>query len=241
MSRVGRAMVLAAGLGTRMGALSESRPKPLVEVLGKPLIDYSLDHLTAAGLKRIVVNAHYLPDQIERHLAGRSDIEISREPERLETGGGVANALPLLGKRGFFVLNSDALWLDGPSPVLGRLAEAWDSRRMDALLLFHPTVRLIRYDGVGDYHLDPGGRARRRRESEVAAYIFAGVQILHPRLFANAPEGAFSLNLLYDRAEAAGRLYAIVHDGDWYHVGTPDELGMAELAISAWNVSVNSR
>jgi len=234
-------MVLAAGLGTRMGAISKTKPKPLVEVMGKALIDYSLDHLAAAGLKRIVVNTHYLPDQVEEHLAGRENIEISREPERLETGGGVLNALPLLGKRAFFVLNSDALWLDGPSSALGRLAAAWNSRRMDALLLFQPTVRLIQYRGLGDYHLEPDGRARRREETEVAAFLFAGVQILHPRLFADAQEGSFSLNHLYDQAEAAGRLFAIVHDGDWYHVGTPDELRKAESAISLRNVSVNSR
>jgi N-acetyl-alpha-D-muramate 1-phosphate uridylyltransferase len=236
-----RAMVLAAGLGTRMRPITDNLPKPLVPVLGKPLIDYSLERLDGAGVSHVVVNTHYFPEQIEAHLAGRETIQISHEAERLETGGGVANALPLLGNRAFYVLNSDALWVDGPTPALERLAVAWDDEKMDALLLFHPTSRLIHYTGVGDYHLDPGNQAHRRRENQVAAFIFAGVQILHPRLFARVPRGSFSLNTLYDKAEESERLFAIVHDGDWYHVGTPKELKVVEETMVRGNISVNSR
>jgi N-acetyl-alpha-D-muramate 1-phosphate uridylyltransferase len=241
MTHPTRAMVLAAGLGTRMAPITHTRPKPLVEVLGKPLIDYSLDHLVGAGIRHIIVNTHYFPEQIESHLATRKGVYFSRETSRLETGGGVYNALPVLGRSAFFVLNSDALWVDGPSPALGRLAEAWNSHQMDALLLFQPTVRLINYSGLGDYHLEADGVARRRVEREVAAFIFSGVQILHPRLFKDAPGGVFSLNVLYDKAERDGRLFALVHDGDWYHVGTPKEVTMAEAALTHGDVSVNSR
>jgi len=235
------AMVLAAGLGTRMKPITDTLPKPLVPVLRKPLIEYNLQRLDSAGISKIVVNTHYLPEKIEAYLAARREVQISHEVERLETGGGVAHALPLLGKQPFFVLNSDVLWTDGPTPALDRLAAAWDGKKMDALLLFHPTPRLLHYSGLGDFHLDANNLAHRRRENQVAAFIFAGVQILHPRLFAEAPCRPFSLNILYDKAEASKRLFAIVHDGDWYHVGTPEELKLVEETMVRGNNAVNGR
>jgi len=228
-----RAMVLAAGLGLRMRPITEHTPKPLVEVAGRTMLDRALDHLTAAGVSRMVVNTHWLGDRIAAHLSGRPGITLSHEDDLLETGGGVAHALPHLGTEPFYVVNSDIIWTDGASPALLRLADAWDESRMDALLLLAPTATAMGYEGQGDFFLDPTGLPRRRQESEVAPLLFSGVQILSPRLFDGAPGGKFSLNVLYDRALAAGRLSAIVHDGRWYHVGTPDALPEVEAAIEA--------
>lgn len=227
------AMVLAAGLGLRMRPITDHIPKPLVRVAERTLLDRALDHLEAAGVERAVVNAHYRAEQIVEHLKARTRprIEISLEEELLETGGGVAKALPLLGET-FFVVNSDIMWLDGKVPALVRLARAWDPERMDALLLMQRTATAVGYEGLGDYVLDPLGLPRRRREREVAPFLFAGVQILHRRLFDGAPAGRFSLNLLYDKAEKAKRLHAIVHDGEWYHVGTPEALGLTERLLA---------
>lgn len=228
-----RAMVLAAGLGLRMRPITEHTPKPLVEVAGRTMLDRAMDHLTAAGVSRMVVNTHWLGDRIASHLSGRPGITLSHEDTLLETGGGVAHALPHLGTEPFYVVNSDIIWTDGASPALLRLADAWDDSRMDALLLLAPTATAMGYDGQGDFFLDPTGLPRRRQEPEVAPLLFSGVQILSPRLFDGAPGGKFSLNVLYDRALAAGRLAAIVHDGRWYHVGTPDSLPEVEAAIEA--------
>lgn len=221
------AMVLTAGLGTRMRPLTDRLPKPLIEVAGRSMLDRVLDLLADAGVRRCVVNLHYKGEMIRRHLARRPpppETIYSEEAERLETGGGVARALPLLGVEPFFVCNGDTVILNGATPALGRLAAAWDGERMDALLLMQRTASAYGYDGVGDFFLDPVGVPRRRREREVAPLLFAGVQILHPRLFEDAPSGAFSLNRLFDRALSSGRLYGIVHDGAWYHVGTPEAL-----------------
>ena len=227
------AMVLAAGLGLRMRPITEHMPKPLVRVAERTLLDRALDHLEAAGVPRAIVNAHYFADQIVAHLKTRTrpQTQISIEETLLETGGGVAKALPLLGES-FYVVNSDIMWLDGKVPALIRLARAWDPERMDALLLMQRTASAVGYEGIGDYVLDPNGIPRRRREREVAPFLFAGVQILHRRLFDGAPQGKFSLNLLYDKAEKAKRLHAIVHDGEWYHVGTPEALGAAERLLA---------
>lgn len=225
------AMVLAAGHGKRMRPLTDATPKPLLEVSGRPLLDHILDHLRRAGIGRIVVNLHHLGEAIERHLAGVEEPEILLSWERaqlLETGGGVKAALPQLGAEPFFVVNGDVVWLDGVVPALRRLAAVWDPERMDGLLLLHPTITAHGYDGEGDFMMDPQGRLRRRDEREVAAFLFAGVQILHPRLFKGAPEGAFSLNRLYDQAIEAERLYGLRHDGEWFHVGTPEALRLAD-------------
>jgi MurNAc alpha-1-phosphate uridylyltransferase len=223
------AMVLAAGLGTRLRPVTDRLPKPLVEIAGGTLLDHALDRLTAAGVERAVVNLHYKGDMIAARLADRDRprIELSREETLLETGGGVKRALPLLDDY-FYVVNSDILWLDGFVPALDRLARAFAAQQMDAVLLLERTVRAVGYEGIGDYFLDPLGRPRRRGEREVAPYIFAGIQILHRRLFAGTDDSVFSLKRLYDRAEDASRLGAIVHDGEWFHVGTPDGLEATE-------------
>lgn len=233
-SAIDRAMVLAAGLGKRMRSLTDDRPKPLVELAGRTLLDRSLDHLRAAGVAKFVVNSHYKAEMIEAHLRGRDGIVLSPEEDLLETGGGVKAALPHLGKDAFFVVNSDAVWTDGATPALDRMARAWADAAMDALLLLvpMPAIAGAAINDLGDYHLEPDGRARRRGEGEVAPFLFGGVQILHPRLFDGAPDGAFSLNLLYDRAQESGRLYGLRHDGEWYHVGTPDELAEVETALA---------
>ena len=231
--RIERAMVLAAGLGLRMHPLTDDRPKPLVELAGRTLLDRALDRLTAAGVGRIVVNSHYRAEMVAAHLYGRADIILSPEEVLLETGGGVKAALPHLGGEPFFVVNSDAVWRDGPTPALQRLAGQWSDKHMDALLLLVPTPAVpgAIISDRGDYHLEPDGAARRRAEGEIAPFLFGGIQILHRRLFDTAPDGPFSLNLLYDAAEAAGRLYGVRHDGEWYHVGTPGELAVAAAAF----------
>jgi N-acetyl-alpha-D-muramate 1-phosphate uridylyltransferase len=231
-----RAMVLAAGLGTRMRPLTEATPKPLVTVGGKRLIDHVLDRLAAAGVDTAVVNVHYLAEQIERHLAVRRapNIVISDERgELLDTGGGVVKALPLLGAAPFLHLNADTVWIDGVRPNLIRLAESFDAARMDALLLLAATSSSVGYAGRGDFAMAPDGRLRRRPEREVAPFIYAGVAILMPALFADAPSGAFSLNLLFDRAIGAGRLHGLRLEGVWMHVGTPEAVAAAEAAILA--------
>lgn len=221
---IDRAMVLAAGLGKRMRPLTEDRPKPLVELAGRTLLDRALDHLDEAGIAGIVVNTHYRGEMIAAHLAGRPGIVLSPEDELLETGGGIVRALPHLGGGPFVVVNSDAVWSDGQVPALRRLMAQWDDARMDALLLLYPTVACSGILDRGDFHMEPDGRLRRRTEGEVAAFVFTGIQILHARLFDGAPQGPFSLNLLYDRAREAERLYGLRHDGEWFHVGTPEEL-----------------
>ena len=228
------AMVLAAGLGERMRPLTEERPKPLLDLRGQTLLDAILDQLEAVGVPQVVVNLHYLGHMIEAHLRVRERprIVLSHEETRLETGGGVRQALPLLGADPFYVINGDVSWLDGRTPALRRMADAWDETHMDALLLLHPTAVTLGYEGLGDYVLSPDGRLRRRREREVAPFVFAGIQILHPRLFEGAPDGAFSLNLIYDKAERAGRLRGLRHDGEWFHLSTPDQLRQVEDALS---------
>jgi len=227
------AMVLAAGLGTRMRPLTATRPKPLIEVGGRSMLDRILDHLAAAGVKTAVVNLHHLGEQIRAHLATRErpHILLSDETDRLlETGGGVCRALPLLGPEPFFALNGDVVWQDGPVPTLRDLAAFWRDDAMDALLLMHPTGTAVGYDGLGDFLMDQHGRLIRRTVG-VAPFLFAGIQILHPRLLAGCVAEPFSLNRLYDRAAANGRLYGVRHLGRWMHIGTPAGLAEAELAL----------
>jgi len=228
-----QAMVLAAGLGLRMRPITDKLPKPLIEVAGRTLLDRALDRLQDAGVERAVVNAHYLAEAIVRHLRPRRApaLTISREETLLETGGGVRQALHHFGERPFYVVNSDIAWLDGPHPALRRLAAAWDDATMDALLLVHSVARADDYDGSGDFFLSPTGRLRRRKRNEIAPFLFTGVQILHPRLFAGTEIGKFSLNLLFDRAEAAGRLFGLVNDGLWFHIGTPSGLAIARREL----------
>lgn len=228
------AMVLAAGLGTRMRPLTDTMPKPLIEIEGCTLIDHAIDRLALVGIETVVVNTHHKAEMMAAHLAGRQRprIELSHEDELLETGGGVLRALPRLGDA-FFVVNSDVLWLDSKDYALTRLAEAFDPERMDAVLLFQRTVTAVGYDGSGDYFLDTLGTPRRRVEGEIAPFLFTGIQLLHRRAFDGAPRGRFSLNVIYDRAEGAGRLHAIVHDGEWFHVGTPDGLAATRTRLAS--------
>jgi MurNAc alpha-1-phosphate uridylyltransferase len=228
------AMVLAAGLGTRMRPVTDGMPKPLVPVAGKPLLDHVLDKLADAGVNDAVVNVHYFAEQIEQHLAGRHAPHITISDERnqlLNTGGGVRAALRSLGTAPFFLLNSDTLWIDGVDANLNRLARAFDPARMDALLLLAPTATSVGYVGRGDFAMDPAGVLRRRREREVVPFVYAGAAVLTPGMFADAPEGPFSLNLLFDRAIEAGRLCGLRLDGVWMHVGTPEAVAAAEAAI----------
>lgn len=231
------AMVLAAGLGTRMRPITDRVPKPLLEIAGQTLLDHALNRLALAGVERVVVNVHYKADMVIARLASRDrpHIEISHEDDLLETGGGVARALPLLGEW-FFVVNSDVLWLDGKDYALARLAAAFDPARMDAVLLLQRTVTAVGYDGSGDYFLDPLGTPRRRREREVAPFLFAGLQVLHRRVFDGIAEPRFSLNRIYDRAEEAGRLHAIVHEGEWFHIGTPEGLAATRDRLSSHRI-----
>jgi len=232
------AMVLAAGRGERMMPLTDTCPKPLLQVGGTAILDRILDKLADAGVARAVVNAHHLADRIESHLAERTipEITLIREAEALETGGGVANALPQLGDRPFFVINGDSVWLDGLRDALHRFAEIWDDDAMDVLLLLYPFARVLSWHGLGDYRMDPDGRLTRRPESHVAPYAYMGVSILHPRALEGALEGAFSLNAVYDKAEEAGRLFGAVHDGLWYHISTPDDLDEANRRFAQGHV-----
>lgn len=234
-----RAMVLAAGLGLRMMPITKTLPKPLVKVAGKPLIDWAIDRLEEAGVKLVVVNLHHLGPLVRSRLDQRRlekprgpEILYSVEPQLLETGGGAALALPMLGNRPFYVINSDALWLDGACPALFRLANAWNGRRMDGLLLLHPVANAHGYEGKGDFILDHSGTLARRPEKQKAPYLFTGTQILHPHLFKDAPKGPFSLNVLYDQAIANGRLHGLVHDGEWLHIGTRQGLAGAEQFLA---------
>ena len=230
------AMVLAAGMGTRMRPLTDRRPKPLVPVAGKALLDHVLDRLAEAGVERAVVNVHAFAEQMIDHLESRSEPQIAISDERgllLDTGGAVVKALPELGAEPFFHLNADTIWIDGVQPNLARLADAFDAASMDALLLLAPTAGSVGYAGRSDFSMTADGRLRRRAEREVAPFVYAGAAILTPQLFEGSPPGAFSLNTLFDRAAAAGRLYGLRLEGLWMHVGTPDAIVAAEAAITA--------
>lgn len=231
------AMVMAAGLGKRMRPLTATRPKPLVEVAGRTLLDHVFDRLRAAGVKRAVVNVHYLADALEAHLKNRVqgiDIVVSDERGRLmETGGGLVQARDLIGDKPFLVVNSDNLWLDGPSDAIRMLAARWDDATMDALLLVVPLARAHNHGGQGDFCLSPDGRITgRRKAGRMAPFVYTGVQILSPRVIADWPEGPFSTMLFWERAIAAGRAYGLVHQGLWFDVGTPQAIAATEALIA---------
>jgi len=229
---------MAAGLGKRMMPLTANKPKPLIEVAGKCLIDHTLDWLADSGIQEAVVNTHYLAEQIETHVASRSAprVHISHEEVLLETGGGVRKAMPMLGDAPFFVTNSDVICLDGPAPALKRLRDAWRDDAMDVLLLLHPVQQAIGYHGKGDFEFSEGILTRRGANS-TATYVFTGIQLLHPRLLRVAPvEPIFSLNVLYDAAlkQQPARISAIIHDGAWLHVGDPQGIESAEAYLSKY-------
>lgn len=233
-AKITTAMILAAGLGTRMRPLTDRMPKPLVPVAGKPLLDHVLDRLAEAGVSSAVVNVHYLPDQIVQHVASRNLPRVTISDERdlvLGTGGGVVKALPLIGDAPFYHLNADTMWIDGVQPNLLRLAEAFDSSRMDILLLMAPTSHSIGYTGSGDYAMLADGALRKRKEHQVVPFVYAGVAIMSPAIFANAPKGEFSLTKIFDAANERERLFGLRLDGLWMHVGTPDAVRDAEEAL----------
>ena len=228
-------MIMAAGLGTRMRPLTDDRPKPLVMVAGKTLIDHALDRLVAAGVKLAVVNVHYMADQVKAHLAKRKDIEIRYSEEAdalLGTGGGVVKAMPHFGDEPFFIINSDTIWVEGFGQALERMKARWNAESMDGLLLMAAMVSAIGFEGSGDFNMDPDGHLTRVAELRLSPYAFPGVQIVHPRLFAKAPAGTFSTNLVWDIAIAARRLYGIRLDGVWIHVGTPEAVSDAEIFLA---------
>ena len=229
------AMIMAAGLGKRMRPLTATRPKPLIEVAGKALLDHVLDRLSAAGVKQVVVNVHYLADAVEAHLATRHHgLEVVISDERkllLETGGGLVHAVDLIDSDPFLAVNSDNLWVDGPADTLKLLASHWDDAKMDALLLLVPLARASNHKGMGDFHMTRTGRLRRRERSRVAPFVFTGIQMMSKRLLKDAPDGPFSTNILWDRAIAEGRCFGAVHQGLWFDVGIPKSIKVTEAAL----------
>lgn len=229
------AMIMAAGLGKRMRPLTATRPKPLIEVGGKPLLDHVLERLRIAGVRKIVVNVHYLADALEAHLGSRAHgLEVVISDERallMETGGGLVKAAPLIDCDPFLALNSDNLWIDGPADTLRLLASQWDGDKMDALLLLVPQARALNHEGLGDFKLDRVGRISRRERSHVAPFVFTGIQMASKRLLRDAPEGPFSTNVLWDRAIEEGRCFGAVHHGLWFDVGTPQSIQLTETAL----------
>jgi MurNAc alpha-1-phosphate uridylyltransferase len=229
-----RAFVLAAGLGQRMRPLTDTKPKPLIEVRGRALIDYGFDKLRQARCELAVVNVHYLAEQIEawaqRQASPRIVISDERE-ELLDTGGGVAKALPCLGDKPFFVLNSDSFWIDGAMAALERLRQRWADAEMDCLLLLCPIERTVGYDGQGDFVAASNGRLTRRVDATGKALAYIGAYLAHPRLFCGCPSGKFSMNVIWNRAIGEGRLYGLEHEGLWLHVGTPGAIALAEAAL----------
>lgn len=234
------AFVLAAGLGVRMRPLTDQVPKPLVRLKGRPLIDHVLDRIAEAGIGRAVVNVHHHADKLEAHLRQRKSPQIVISDERgllLDTGGGVARALPLLGSGPFLIHNSDSVWIEGVGSNLERLFAAWDGAAMDALMLLASGTTSLGYEGSGDFAMGTDGRLVRRGERQMAPFVFTGVSIAHPRMLAGAPQGAFSLNRPWDEAIAKGRLYGIRLEGLWMHVGTPEALTEAERWIESEDVA----
>src|ERR1051325_112573 len=229
------AMIMAAGLGKRMRPLTATRPKPLIEVGGKALLDHVLEKLRAAGVRKVVVNVHYLADAVEAHLASRRHgLEVAISDERrllMETGGGLVKAAPLIDCDPFIAINSDNLWVDGPADTLKLRAAHWDDARMDALLLLVPLARAENHKGMGDFHMDRSGRVRRRDKGHVAPFVFTGVQMVSKRLLRDSPDGPFSTNLLWDRAIEEGRCFGAVHQGLWFDVGTPKSIQLTEAAL----------
>lgn len=235
-AKVTTAMVLSAGLGTRMASANNTVPKPLVQLAGKALIDHVLDRHAEAGTTHAVVNVHHKADMIEAHLKARREPKIEISDERgklLDTGGGVKNALPRLGKGPFLIHNADSVWIEGVGQNLVRLIEAWDDKRMDCLMLLALASHSLGYQGRGDFAFDADGRIRRRRvEQELVPFAFTGVSMAHPRLFKSSPDGAFSLNAVWNTAIASGRAFGLRMEGIWMHVGSGDALAQAEQRLA---------
>lgn len=235
MSSITRAMIMAAGLGTRMRPLTNDKPKPLVEVRGRALIDHVIDRLVAAGVTLIVVNVHYKAEMIKAHLAGRKDVEIRISDESdalLDSGGGIAKALPLFEGQPFFHANADTVWVEGAARALERLMAGWNPDAMDALMLLAPTVSTICYDGRGDFMMDSDGLLSRIPEGRISPFVWMSIEIVHPRLFDGAPAGKFSVNPLWDKAIARGRLFGMRLDGAWMHIDRPEAIQEAEAYMA---------
>lgn len=233
--KITRAMIMAAGLGTRMRHLTHDLPKPMVPVRGKTLIDHAIDRLVAAGIDEIIVNLHYRAELLRAHLEKRRDVRIIfslESDELLGTGGGVVKALPHFQGEPFFILNSDSIWVEGMHSALPQMIQQWDEKRMDGLLLLAAMTTAMGYDGRGDFNLAPDGRLARVKEQNSSPFAYPGVQIVHPRLFADPPPGAFSTNIMWDRAIAKGRLYGMRLEGVWIHVGTPEAREEAEAFLA---------
>jgi len=228
-------MIMAAGLGTRMRPLTDDRPKPLVMVAGKTLIDHALDRLVAAGVTLAVINVHYKSEMVMAHLAMRKDVEIRYSEETdalLGTGGGVVKAMPHFDGHPFFIMNADTIWIEGFGRALDRMKERWNPDTMDGLLLMAAMVTAVGYEGAGDFNMDPEGHLTRVAEQRLSPFAYPGIQIVHPRLFDKAPAGAFSTNRVWDIAIAAKRLFGIRLEGVWIHVGTPEVVQEAEAILT---------
>lgn len=236
MTNIETAMVMAAGLGTRMRPLTDNRPKPLVEVAGKAMIDHCFEKLVEAGIGKAVVNVHYCADMMEAHLAALAypiDIRVSDErAQLLETGGGLVLAEPMIAEDIFFCINSDNLWTDGPTNSLHQLSELWNEERMDALLLLIPRETAHNYHGDGDFHLDGEKRISRKLPGQTAPLIYSGIQLISKRLLRDAPTGAFSTNIFWERAIGEGRLFGAVHEGQWFEVGSPQAIAPTEAVLA---------
>lgn len=240
-TRITTAMILGAGYGKRMAPLTDKKPKPLVEFCGKPLIEWPIERLAASGVERFVVNTHYLPEQMDRHFADRPEVTLTHEAEIQETGGGVRDALPLLGGGPFFATSSDVTYFDGLVPAADRMLQSWNPDAMDALLMLVRASEAHGYDGPGDYYLDTNCVASHRGDRQTAPFVFGGLQILKPSLFQDVPLGPFRLLETYHKAERLGRLHGITHDGEWFHIGTPQGLRDAEDLIGTGYGEANTR
>ena len=233
--KANKAMILAAGLGRRLQPITINTPKPLVNVAGKPIIGYAIDHFVKAGLERLVVNVHYLADQVISYLEERNDIEIIVSDETnqiLDTGGGIKKALPFLGNNPFFTCNSDIIWHDKYEEALMSLLSAWQNNDMDALLLLKSTESAFGYKGKGDFFMESNGRVRRKNAEESAPFVFAGLQLIKPNIFEEYIEEPFSLNKIFDKLLSSGRLFGFVYNGNWLHIGDIDGLKVAENYFS---------
>ena len=227
--KINKAMVLAAGYGTRLKPLTDRLPKPLVPIAGKPMIEYALDRLRTYGIEEVIINVSHLKDQLTAyvsHLSGLT-VKISEETEPLETGGGLKKALPLLGQEPFFTINSDIIWLDERESALDRLAQHWDDAKMDVLLLTQSKAKAMGHDKGEDHLFIKPGNTVDWNERE-SPYIIAGVGIMHPRILTNAPDGKFTVKILWHQALAQNRLFCLPHHGQWFQTGTLPDIKMAE-------------
>ena len=238
MSAPDTVMLLAAGLGTRMRPLTNTQPKSLIKVGGRALIDWCLDLARGGGAAKAVVNMHYLAEQIAAHFKGRADVTLSDERTHLlDTGGGVVKALPLLGGKPFFVMGTDAVIVDRGANSARRLVDAWNDVTTDCIMLLHPRETAQGFDGGGDFFCDSGGRLTRRGSAATAPYVYAGIYVMHPRALVDQTAEPFSMNKVWDRLIAADRLRGVIHDGYWFHVGTPEAVAPTTAALIALGLS----